>query len=157
MWVDRAAILSARVLECLRTESRRALGKHPGQRSAAMASLLHPRPTGGPLGAPSADNTEALPGVGGDPQGRKETRQRERTTSLESVTVTLRISVSQPSGVTQRVSLAHQPQTSPHLFLTFQLQGKRQHISDGVGSLDCLHISFGPRESLKSLLRMLME
>ena len=119
----------------------------------AVAPLPHPHPTGGPLGAPSADNTEALPCVcvcvwGGGPQGRKETRQRERTTNLESVTATLEASIPQPPGVVRRVSSAHQSQIFPCLFLTFQLQGKRHQLSDGR---EDGVVSLGPRESLKSL------
>lgn len=44
-------------------------------------------------GGPSADYTEALPLGEGGLQGRKETRQRERTTNPESVTATLGASV----------------------------------------------------------------
>lgn len=51
--------------------------------SVAVASRPHPRGTGGPLGPPSADNTEALLCGGGEGwclQGRKESRQREQQT-----------------------------------------------------------------------------
>lgn len=63
--------------ECLGTKPSRALGRLLGwRRSAAEALLPHPRPTGGPLGAPSADNTETL-SWGGSPGKRGNQTKRE--------------------------------------------------------------------------------
>lgn len=88
-----------------------ALGRLPGPRSVAVASSPHPHPDGGPLGTPSADNTEALPLGGGSP-GKKR-NQTKRTTNPELVTATLEASVLQPPGVTQRISPAHQSLVLP--------------------------------------------
>lgn len=108
-----------------------------------------PHPTGGPLGAPSADNTEALlcwgAGGRGCPQGRKETK--ERTTNLGWVSATLGASIPQPPAWLRKFPLpTHQSQIFHCLFLTFQLQGKRHQRGWG-----CLCVSLGSRESLKSL------
>lgn len=68
--------------KCLGTGRSRALGRLPRRRrSAAVASLPHLRFNGGPLGTPSADNTEALPlGWGVSREEKKADKEREQQT-----------------------------------------------------------------------------
>lgn len=73
--------------KCLGTEWSRALGRLPGLRSVAEASLPHPIILEGLWGPLLLTTLKLCLGWGGGEgglQGRKETRQRERTTNLES-------------------------------------------------------------------------
>lgn len=85
------------------------------------------------------------------PQGRKKTRQRERTTNIESVTATLESKrPPAPGGGSEGFScppIPYFPLPLPNI----STAGQDALALRWKGSWGCLCVSLGPRESLKSL------
>lgn len=107
--------------------------------------IAHP---GRPLGAPSADNTEALLCWGGGGQGgvpREEKKTKERTTNLGWVSATLGASIPQPPSWLRKFPLpTHQSQFSLPL-PNISTAGQR-HREAGVVCVS--HLVPGVSESL---------